>query len=273
MNNEKLKIENNRLVIESIDSDDFQSYEVLSDECYDLFNTLYAYEVEFSEDLTIEGFMRSIQPFIDQIQYHFQSHIGNCDLKQFFDLLNINPTKEPNNDIDYIEMFWNCEIWEMEDIMTGTTSSEFSKWGGYHGCSKKDKINYCFGLNPINEWKHHNFKLNDSFVCYRHSEILTQEILFKSTLQWTFGDLLKHFFYELTYYGSIEDIEKFNNELIQRVDEINNSEIGNEKFFSIDDLRIETLEKQLEEAVKTENYEAATRIQSKIQKIKEDQKK
>lgn len=242
----------------------------------DEFNNLYNCDVEFSPDLTVGGFLRALQPFIKTIEYHFASFIGNYELSEYFELLNFpfepktNNEIESNEKIQFIEMYWSAEIFEYEDILNNKIISDYSHWGSYHGVT--NDIHYSMSLTPINNWQHYIFKLNNIMICWkndRNDSGVFMNKVFESEYNWNLHDLLKWFFYELTFFGSLSDQESFTNKLTKQVEEI---EIGDGTgliHFDLDEMEIESLEKLLIEAIETENYEGAVRIRNKIKKIKE----
>lgn len=238
----------------------------------DEFNNLYDCNVEFSPDLTVGGFLRALHPFIKTIEYHFTSFIRGHELNHFFELLDLPNTSEEGKQeekIEFIEMFWAAEIFEFEDILNNKVTSDFSQWGSFHGVS--EKINYSMSLTPLNEWQHYNFRLNNTITCWKNNKESAHAIMdkvFESSLNWNLHDLLRWFFYELTFFGSIEDQESFKKSLNQQVDDL---ELGILETvpFNLDDFKIENLENLLQEAIDTENYEGAARIRNKIQEIKE----
>lgn len=232
------------------------------------FNTLWDYDVEFSKGLTIENFLNNLKPFISEIQHTLSPYI-NCDIKDFYETLNKPCEFNLEEDfVDYIEMFWNCEVWEINEEKTGEKLSEFEMWGGYHGIPKNpSEYNISFGLTPLNNWKHYEFKLNNNLICYRNSTDKVQRgILFESKYYWTLFELLKNFFIELTFYGSLSDIEE-----LKKVIEDTITDMGESKKISIsesieilNEIEIKDLEEELKYLVQEEKYEEAALIRNRI---------
>ncbi len=242
------------------------------DDDLDEFNNLYDCNVEFSPDLTVGGFLRALHPFIKTIEYHFASFIKNHQLSEYYEILDkpyVPQDENPETKIEFIEMFWTAEIFEFEDILNNELISDFSQWGSYHGFS--EKTNYSMSLTPLNEWQHYNFRLNNTITCWKNNKDSTHAIMdkiFESSLNWCLHDLLRWFFYELTFFGSIEDQESFKESLNQQVEDLDLGILETVPF-DLDDFELENLENLLKEAIDTENYEGAARIRNKIQEIKE----
>lgn len=263
MKKEKVIFTNNSMVVGyyNTHSKDYVSEKIDSD--FKEFNTLLDCEVEFHENLTVEAFLNHIKPFINEIQYILNPYIGKCDLKEFFDLMEKPNNNKIENHVDYVEMFWHCEIWETLNILNNKSESDFSIWGGYHGVPlNKEDIKLSFGLTPLNEWKHYKFKLNDNLICYKNSENSYHQLVFESTMKWKFFDVLKHFFYELTFYGSLSDIEEFK----KSIEDYVHTDIDEAE--QIDKLEIEYLEEELKELLENEEYEKAAIIQKEINELK-----
>ena len=263
MNKEKIIFTNNSMIVGYYNTNykDYVSEKIDGD--FKEFNTLLDCEVKFHENLTVEAFLNHIKPFISEIQYILKPYIGKCDLKEFFDLMDKPNNTTSKQDVDYVEMFWHCEIWETLDILNNKTESDFSLWGGYHGVPlNKEDINLSFGLTPLNEWKHYKFRLNDSLICYKNSENSYHQTVFETTMKWKLFDVLKYFFYELTFYGSISDIEEFK----KNIEELSIPE--NNEIIYLDELKVEFLEQELKELLENEEYEKAAIIQKEINELK-----
>lgn len=279
MSYKKIIFGNGKILVEVEDGKSKTSVTEEFDDNLDEFVRLYDCEVEFLQDLTVGGFLRALYPFLPIIEYHFSAFTGNYTLNQYFDLLEIEAKPSHNEleqKIDYIEMYWACEINDSYDIVKNVIDSNFTMYGSYHGKSKLEKINYSMSLTPLNNWQHYNFKLNKNLDCWKISEDkngkINHEQIFSSNRDWNLHDLLKWFFYELTFMGSIEETKNFADELYKKEEKIDIGIGGFEKI-DMNQWQINYYEEMLCDEIANENYEAAARIKEKIEKLKEEQSK
>lgn len=269
--NKKIIFSKNSIKIESY-KEELKKYtsEKISSQFKD-FNNLWDYDVEFDKTVTVENFLNNLKPFIDEIQFYLNPYI-KYDLKDFFEILDKPADSIHDEDkVDYVEMYWVAEIWETEDIINDKKNSEFEMWGGYHGVTKeKNGFNISFGLTPLNNWKHYKLKLNENLICYKNTEEEVHKLLFESRNAWTLFDVLKYFFIELTFYGSLSDIEELKRNLENTLDDIQNGQVLSSKESSeiLNELEIKSLESELIEMVKQEKYEEAVVLRNKIQELK-----
>jgi hypothetical protein len=267
MSKERIIFKNNSIIVEYYDSYEKRFISENLNLSTKTINDLWDFEVEFSKSLTIEGFLKQLRPYLLEIQNHLNPFINKINLSEFFDLLD-KPADDIvlNPKLKHIEMYWSSYIWEVTDELNEKTDSEFEIFGSYEAKplnNNSDSVS--LSLTPLNNWKHIKFVLKKDFSCYKHSENGEKELLFSSTNIWTLHDLLKFFFYELTFYGSLQDMEEFKRSL----DEFDSETVmEGYSLISINDFELKNLEKQLEELVKNEDYEQAAIIRNKINKLR-----
>lgn len=250
---------------------------------FEEFERYYGSVVKFSDDLTIEGFIKALRPFFEKIDSHFIAFSGGFLLEKYYEQMLLPAEDDKENDkISHVEMHWNAEVNEWDDDVHSIHHSDFHLNGDYSGIPKeKDDPYYSFSLSNINNWKHYNFKLNTEVKCYHFSsERLLDENgeipkCFVSNMEWTLFELLRHFINELTFHGYPESTSSMREELSERSEEIKKAIDEGEELqgTSLSEFMLELYEKDLEEAGKIENYEGMKKIQEKIDKLKEEIKK
>lgn len=276
MYNDILIFKNNSLLIEYYSNESKQKE--VDEVDPDFFYTLYDCKVVFDEDLTVEGFLMALKPFIEIIESHFASYLEGVELKPYYKLLKRKPEKikGTKSKIEYIEMYWVCEIFQFFDESLDKHISEFEKYGNYHGVSDDEGEFFGMGLTPLNDWKNYNLKLNPKLECYLNGEGVVQAKLFEAELQWSLHDAIRYFFYELTFLGSVEDSEAFREDMDKRIEEIRNGGAEGGKLYNLDDLKseyeLDTLTRQLNSAVEKEDYEIAQRLKEKIDRLNSENK-
>jgi UvrB/uvrC motif len=232
----------------------------------------YNWNVTFEDNLTVADFMHCLQPFFKKIDTQFIAYTKGFELMHYYTQMNKPNTKKKEKDeIDFMEMYWNAEVSEYENVEDGKTETDYSYYASYHGVSTKEKYNFSFSLTPINEWKHYPFKLNETFTCTFYGKNkkgkMTAKKLFTYTKHFTLYELIRYFVYELTYMGYTDDIIDKGHRFEQQVNEIKNQ---NFKSFSIDDMMIESYENDLQKAIEEERFEAAQRLQNKINELRSE---
>lgn len=249
-----------------------------TDELIEVEDFEYHYDdyVEFDDNLTVEDFLTILNPFYEKIDQNFIAYTRGFKLLHYFEQMH-KPVKENNKDYDdgitHIELHWICSLSEHENLLKGCIESDYEFYSSYHGIAKD--CTYSLGFSPINEWKHYPIKLNKDFECQRTYYIenedgedeIKMETLFKSTKEWTLFEVLKCFFFEMTWFGYTDSIEEHRDEMTKISDEIDSGECETTEL-NFDEWKIEFLENDLKTAHETENYAAIERITNKINKLK-----
>ncbi len=232
------------------------------------FASYYEDGVEFDKDLTVEGFMTALEPYFSIIDEHFIAYTRGHELRHYFIQM-----QQPSNkmifedEIEFVEIFWASEIYQHDNLIEGKIEKEFNLYGGFHGVAKD--MNYGLGMSPINKWKHYPLKINDTIKCtsFIDSKLIT---VFEATKSFTFYEILRYFFFELTWYGYTEDMEKLSDRLSNLYDSVMESEdFHTFKQQDMFQMQIDSLESDLKECLESDNFEGAARIRDKIIKLKE----
>jgi len=243
----------------------YQEKEITKEE----FARFYSREVKFEEGLTVEGFMNAMHPFFDVIESHFVAYTGGFPLQQYYDVMKREGKIEQNDDVSHIEFYWGAEYDEYENLANDTVDKSFYMYGSYHGVPKDDKGFYSsFSLSPLCDWKHYELKIKTEFSCtFFNKEEKKMKTLFTANKEWSFYDIIKAFFYELTWYGSPEDAQRHCDHLNAISEAVESGEMETVEL-DLKEWELEILENDLENARQEQNYEGMRRIQNKIDEVR-----
>lgn len=270
MSSHTLLVKNNILLVDSFN--DNLKKNVTEEVTLDDFLHFLSKPVSFSADLTVEGFMVALKPFYDLIDSHFISYTGGFKLNHYYEQM-LKPVNEEDllEHISHIEFTWFSELKIYDNLARGKKETEFDLYGCYHGVPlAKDDHYYSFSLCPINQWKHYRLVLNKEFSCEcfdaeEPDDDKKFRTIFKAEKDFTLYELIRYFFFELTWHGYTENIEQLSDSLSQLSANIDKE---NMVALDLDAIKISMLESELEEAKEDENYEGAERILNKINDIK-----
>ncbi|MEP7168416.1 MAG: hypothetical protein ABI855_03530 [Bacteroidota bacterium] len=267
-----IKFRNNQVLVNDYNENlKMRTDEILAADDFELY---YDREVEFEEELTVEGFITALKPFFKKIDKQFIAYTRGFKLNHYYNQMQKSARKEKNDVIAYVEFCWTAEVSEYENVEEGIIESEFSYYATYHGVSFKEKDKYSFSFIPVNEWKHYPLKLNKKFQCefrgHDENDDVVMKTLFESTREYTFHELIKTFVFELTWMGYTKDIKEKRVELDNQTKNIDKEDLIP---FNFDEWMTELYEKQYDRAMKEERYEAAQRLKNKINKIQGRNKK
>ena len=180
----------------------------------------YGCPVQFDQSLTVEGFMNALKPFFTKIDTQFYSYTRGYKLIHYYKQMQKPAEKETSGEykILYAELYWQAEL---------RGKSDFHFYSSIHGVTKDKLTRFGFALSPINNWKHYRLKLNPSFTCLHfHARKKKGEIpkLFSSEREFTLYDIIRYFFYELTYHGYTEQLIERRESLDKQIEDITYSE-------------------------------------------------
>jgi hypothetical protein len=152
--------------------------------------------IGFSDDLTVEGFLKQLKPFQQILNITFYSHLGGHDIGMYIDELDDNETVfEPYDDISHIEFHRVGEIYK----------GDISDYVSFHGVPiVKDDPYYSMSLAPLINYKHFNLKLNNEIV-YQDFINGKMETKLAGNKHFTVFDVLSGFFTEISFFGEPEN--------------------------------------------------------------------
>jgi hypothetical protein len=235
----------------------------------DHINYCYDQDVEFEEGLTVEDFMNCLQPYFDTIDSHFIAYTRGYKIKQFFDLMQKPSVRNSDDRVSHIELHWISEISQYNNLAEGKMEIDFGYYGSYHGVpTNKDDYYIGYSLSPINDWKHLQFKINSEMKCTTFINGKRQT-LFIADKKWKLYDVIRHFFYELTWHGSPTQVDELVEDLSKKSEEIMSGEAELVEL-DLNDFIIKGLERDKEEELKKENFEGVKRIQDEIDRLKKE---
>lgn len=218
------------------------------------FCKLFRHVVYFDINLTIKGFMEQLRPYKDTIDKVFISSSGGFKLDFYYDNLDKNPDEKSN--LSSIEFYRAVEIWD----------DELSEYCSFHGKAEGEEMTYSLSFSEIKNWKHLPFILNTDYEIHNYNKEKINKPVISCKKDFSFYEVIDGFIYELTFFGSPEDQQEKKNEVYDISDKIKSGEI---KTRPIEELILENLEEDLEEAISKEDYEEAKKIKKEIKEYKD----
>ncbi len=221
----------------------------------------YSCPVHFDKSLTVEGFITALKPFFAKIDKQFYSYTRGHKLNHFFKQMQKPAEKEPKVEfmILYAELYWHAEL---------RGKSDFHFYSSIHGVPKDKHTRFGFTLSPIINWKQYRLKLNPSFTCL-HLDPKSKKgkipNLFKSEREFTLYDIIRYFFYELTYHGYTEYLIERRESLNKQIEEIKSRKT---KMYTMEEVMLKVNKRFLKEALKAKDEKLVAKLTKKIEKLK-----
>lgn len=224
------------------------------------FEKYYACPVQFDQSLTVEGFMNALKPFFTKIDTQFYSYTRGYKLNHYYKQMQKTAEKESNGEdkILYAELFWQVEL---------RGKSDFYFYSSIHGVTKDKNSRFGFTLSPINNWKHYRFKLNPRFTCLHfHTRRKKGEIpkLFSAGRNFTLYDIIRYFFYELTFHGYTEHLIERRESLEKHIEDIDS---GKTKMYTHEEVMLKVNKRFLKEAIKAKDEKLVAKLTKRIEKL------
>jgi hypothetical protein len=220
----------------------------------------YDCSVQFDKSLTVEGFMNALKPFFKKMDKQFYSFTRGYKLMHYYKQMIKPPEKESKNksEILFVELYWHAELWSKND---------FNYYASIHGVTKDKNTKFGFSLSPINNWKHYPFRLNPNFTCLHiNPKGKQKEIpkLFSTKREFTLYDVIRYFFYELTYHGYTEHLIERRESLDKQIEEIKS---GKTKMYTMEEVMLKVNKRFLKEALKAKDEKLVAKLTKKIEKL------
>jgi hypothetical protein len=210
--------------------------------------------VEFDEGLTVEDFLIQLSKYEKLIDLTFESYTNSIPLclylKEIYTIVN---EKQLIKDIKFVEFYKEINI--RENVLV-----EFVSFRGIINrvLMDDDSLN----ITPLKYWKHLNLKINNNVTIYKNTikngkvHDMNVIIVYKD---FTLFEILSNFFLELTVCGDPSEVEIIYKEI--NTDDTLTDEIKEE----VELLDQYYLINQLDDAIKSENYEEAKKLKDKIE--------
>lgn len=216
-------------------------------------------EVHGIEDMTLEDLFDILNEYEDEVDACFLSFTRGHLLKPFYE--EIKSDNKEKNDYTELNFHWNVDNYEYENDELEIEKELFEnititlrKVG--------DTDNYAVSFINLSEIKSVVITLNlDYIIRDKNYNSILETRKFPSLFE-----LIGNFLYEITFDGYPEQREERSKELMKRYEEIDDSI---QEYFSLDDLKLEMMEKQLQRFIDEEKYEKAEVIKKRINDIKE----
>lgn len=170
-------------------------------------------EVEFSETLTMHGFLKALAPFKDEVNLAFASQLGRSNFQYYLDEAAKKASKhEFTEDIDYCEVHWAVDYSKIKKY------ESFYQWPNFHGCKNKDKITYGLDFSPINSYKNKPLKLNQTLdigLLHLVDKKLIRTPVLKAKKLFSFFEAVGCVLDDMSFYGPPETRNKTADEIFK----------------------------------------------------------
>lgn len=232
-------------------------------------------EIRFSNDLTFGRFFELLLINRDLINIIYHISLGGLNIDEFvYDFYNI----EPESKLFHLEVSWFSDNYvdDIEDTSEMNLTPSFSGYGRLepetNTTPEDEKGDYGIGisLTKIGELKNVQLKLNNGVKIYNYNEEGINIEFYSDYLLFTLNDVIHAILSEITIHGSPQHRENVVNKLAGIVEDINTNGIEMVENVNLDQMKIDSLEFKLEEALKNEEYEKASIIRDKINDIKKN---
>ena len=185
--------------------------------------------------------LRDIFLLLEKHEDVFEMIIGNWMKEIIHEGLYKEPKENEEQEIEYLELYWCLENWDLKDLkeFNGLSFPSFHGVGfeqkedkyiddvkedGMLECKAGDRINWAIEFNPANEMIDLPVKLSEKVTLTENleKEVDGRNWTSKEFLNphYTLGHILHGIIWELSFCGSPEDRDEKKEDLNQRVDDI-----------------------------------------------------
>lgn len=218
--------------------------------------------VELAPDLTFGGLFQTLEPYLVKLENHFLAETGKWPLLPFFEAIKGDMTEDLN--FTEIQFSWSYDYFEYLDRKTGKTEKSLDHYihlGALGVVDENGVGNYSLSFVELNNIKNVPVRIIKDcqiFGMDRKTPILEFE------KEMNLHDFIGALFNEITFYGSPARAK----EQLEVLNERCNIEYNEEDLIPWENIQLEMLNGELEEALGEEDYEWAERIRLEIEKVK-----
>jgi hypothetical protein len=210
------------------------------------------FPVTIDEGITVEDLMSILAINPETTDFVFDSSLGGHPFMKFLD--------EMNEDAPADDILSRMEIAHESDPISDD-DMEFFSVVRMRGVGKnKDLLSVEF--STVSSYKKMEVRLNTSYVIRKVDTFEKEHVLVSCTKAFTLYEVLHAMLYEMSYYGDAEERKEVLAGVIKS--------LGVEKieaFKLSDKSSVDSLKKELQDAIDSEDYEEAARIRDKINKL------
>jgi hypothetical protein len=204
--------------------------------------------VEIGKDFTLGDLFKIIELEKDMYNTIFSSHLGHYPLDNYINDINVKNrvVEEDGTEIDSLEVYWTCEIWNFDEMRKtplsdmeknlGMTEDDradgkaFDFFCGFHGKGrwKDDSVEdgemieggIAIGFTHLSELKDFLLVLDESVKVYEYGEDATPKSVLVGDKRFTVYDIIGEILSEVSFYGLPEEKEEILEEIIEERDKV-----------------------------------------------------
>lgn len=237
----------------------------------------YNHELTLDEGITYGDLFSNLEPYLDKLEEHFLAETRGWKMQLWFEEIKKNKTKD---EVQYFEIrfTWHFDTFIYFNKKTNQNENSLSKYLSFSAMAKSEEIEneedrYSTSFIDIQN-------LRDLPVVFdKHCEISVwdsetkkSDSLFKFEENITLRELIACLFNEITFYGDPESTDEQKEKLNERFKEYEELDKNDEtKFIPFSKIKLECLEKELEEAISEENFEWAENVRKEIKKVQNEE--
>ena len=237
----------------------------------------YNHQITLDDNITFGDLFSNLEPYLDKLEEHFLAETKGWKMKLWFDEMKKDKTKE---DIQFFEIrfSWHFDPFFYLNRKTSQYENSLSKYLSFSAMEKSEEAEsgeerYSTSFSDIQNLRDIPvvFDKNCEITIW-NQETKKSDSLFKFEEEITLRDLIACLFNEITFYGDPESTQEQKEKLDESIKEIDSADRNDEtKFIPFSKIKLERLEKELQEALSEENFEWAENVRKEIKRIENEE--
>lgn len=237
----------------------------------------YNHELVLGENIVYGDIFTNLEPYLGKLEEHFLADTKGWEMQDWFDEIKKEKTKEEVKFFE-IRFSWYIDAFIHFDRKTSQNENSFDKYLSFSAIAKSteneiEEENYGISFIDIQN-------LRDIPVTFdRKCEIILwnpetkkRDNIFEFDTGITLREFIACLFHEITFYGSPKSTKNEWKKLEENIEEYNQYDKDDEtKFIPFSKIKLEWLEKELEEALSEENFQWAENVRKEIDQIKKEE--
>lgn len=237
----------------------------------------YNHELVLDEGITFGDIFTRLEPYLDKLEEHFLAETRGCKMKEWFEEIKKEKIKQ---DVEFFEIrfSWHFDAFIHFNRKTSRYENNLDKYLSFSVMAKSSESKtgeekYSTSFMDIQNLRDVPVVFDKQCeISVRNPETKKEDKFFEFEKAVTLRELIACLFNEITFYGSPETTEEASEELEESVKAIDGADRNDEtKFIPFFKIKLEWLEKELQEALSEENYQWAENVRKEIERIKNEE--
>lgn len=237
----------------------------------------YNYELTLDDGITYGDLFSNLEPYLDKLEEHFLAETRGWKMKLWFEEIKKDKTKD---EVQYFEIrfTWHFDTFIYFNKKTSQNENSLSKYLSFSAMVKSEEAengedHYSISFIDIQNLRDLPvvFDKNCELSIW-NSETKKLDSLFRFEENITLRELIACLFNEITFYGDPESTDEQKEKLNERFKEYEDLDKNDKtNFIPFSKIKLEWLEKELEEALAEENFEWAENVRKEIKKVQNEE--